>query len=275
MKPTVHHLRMALLLLAIAMGAVVADAAQLPFAEEIRRFAELDRTAPEPVCGIVFVGDSSIRLWASLKVDMAPLPVINRGFGGAQITDVNRNFGRLVSRHLPRAIVFYAGENDLAAGVSPRTVFARFRRFMALKTRRLGNTPVYFISVNPSPLRFDELGRQSNLNDKVLGLSFRRTDLYYIDVVKPMMQDGMPKDIYIYDGLHMDDDGYAIWKDVVGAKLAQTGAAQRPCPKPPFLTWPGRIDRPLRRPVRPTARLPRAQRLSLTKGHAAARRLAH
>ena len=272
MKPTVHQFRVIVLLLTIAVGAVAADAARLPFADEIRRFAELDRIAPEPTCGIVFVGDSSIRLWSSLKADMAPLPVINRGFGGAEISDVNRNFARLVSRHLPRAIVFYAGENDLAAGVSPRTTFARFRRFMAMKTRRLGDTPVYFISVNPSPLRFDELGLQSNLNDKVLGLSFKRPDLYYVDVVKPMLQDGQPKDIYIYDGLHMDDDGYAIWKDVVGSKLSETGAAQRPCPKPPLLTWPGRIDRPLRKPVRPSAR---SSRLSLAKRHAAARRLAH
>ena len=269
MKPTVHHLRMALLLLAIAMGVVAADAAQLPFADEIRRFADLDRDAPEPTCEIVFVGDSSIRLWTGLKADMAPWPVINRGFGGAEISDVNRNFGRLVSRHLPRAIVFYAGENDLAAGVSPRTTFARFRRFMAMKTRRLGDVPVYFISVNPSPSRFDELPLQSNMNDKVLGLSFKRTDLYYIDVVKPMLEDGKPKDIYIYDGLHMDEDGYAIWKDVVGAKLKATGAAQRPCPKPPLLTWPGRIDRPLRPAARPT------RRLSLAKRHAAARRLAN
>ncbi|MEO6340206.1 MAG: GDSL-type esterase/lipase family protein [Caulobacteraceae bacterium] len=275
MKPTVQHFRMVVLLLTVAVGPVVADAARLPFADELRRFAELDRDAPEPTCGIVFVGDSSIRLWTSLKADMAPLPVINRGFGGAEISDVNRNFGRLVSRHLPRAIVFYAGENDLSDGTSPRTAFARFRRFMALKTRRLGDVPVYFISVNPSPLRFDELPLQSNLNDKVLGLSFKRPDLYFIDVVKPMLEDGQPKDIYIYDGLHMDEDGYAIWKDVVGAKLRQTGVAQRPCPKPPFLTWPGRIDRPLRRPAGPAARLPLAPRLSLTKRHATAGRLAH
>ncbi len=109
----------------------------------------------------------------------------------------------------------------------------------------------------------------------MLGLSFQRTDLYFIDVVKPMMEDGEPRDIYIYDGLHMDADGYLIWKDVVGDKLRQTGAGQRACPKPPLLTWPGRIDQPLRRPGRPSARLPLARRLSLTKGHAAARRLAH
>jgi len=48
----------------------------------IRRFDESDRTHPPQPGVIVFTGSSSINFWNSLVHDMAPLNVINRGFGG-------------------------------------------------------------------------------------------------------------------------------------------------------------------------------------------------
>src|SRR5258708_38817044 len=56
------------------------------FANEIGHFAVTDRDHPPPERPIVFVGSSSIRLWDTLQKDMAPLPVLNRGFGGAQLS---------------------------------------------------------------------------------------------------------------------------------------------------------------------------------------------
>ncbi len=97
-----------------------------PFRDEILRFAEQDRETPPPACPVLFVGSSSIRMWSSLEADMAPLPVLNRGFGGSRISEVNLYFDRIVTPYRPRAIVFYAGENDLDAGESPDAVAAQF-----------------------------------------------------------------------------------------------------------------------------------------------------
>jgi hypothetical protein len=55
---------------------------------EIRRFEREDQHSKPPPGVIVFTGSSSVRFWKTLEEDMAPLPVVNRGFGGSQIHQV-------------------------------------------------------------------------------------------------------------------------------------------------------------------------------------------
>jgi lysophospholipase L1-like esterase len=214
-------------------GAAAAEAAPLPadapFRDEILRFAEMDRESPPPECPVLFVGSSSIRMWGSLAEDMAPLPVLNRGFGGSSIRDVNRYFDRVVAPYGPRAIVFYAGENDLDSGQSPAEVAAQFRLFLDTKRARLGNVPVFFISAKPSKLRFAQFGRQSELNEAIRSLAAARSDLVFVDVAPAMMSGGQPRDIFLEDGLHMGPAGYVIWRDFVGQALRQRKVAQLRC----------------------------------------------
>ena len=50
----------------------------------IRRFEKSDLAHPPKPGVIVFTGSSSINFWKGLSHDMAPLNVLNRGFGGSQ-----------------------------------------------------------------------------------------------------------------------------------------------------------------------------------------------
>ncbi|MFC3076681.1 GDSL-type esterase/lipase family protein [Phenylobacterium terrae] len=193
----------------------VADADPARFADQIAAFAEEDRAALRPACQIVFTGSSSVRFWKTLGQDLAPLPVLNRGFGGSRIADVNHFFEQVVGRYRPAAVVFYAGENDLAAGKDPAAIVADFEQFLALKEKALGETPVYFISLKPSKLRWDHFAAQSWVNDRIRELADRRADLEFIDVVGPMLQDGRPKDIFVEDNLHMTPAGYVLWTGAV------------------------------------------------------------
>ena len=144
--------------LALSTASVGAQTTPVPvptlgeaFSAEIARFVEADRVAPPADCQVLFVGSSSIVKWReNLAADMAPMPVINRGFGGSHIEYVNRWFDQIVAPYRPRAIVFYAGENDIDAGKSVDRVVADFDDFMTRKTQALGKTPVYFISLKPS-----------------------------------------------------------------------------------------------------------------------------
>src|SRR5437868_15283317 len=134
---------------------------------EIDRFLEADRASPPAACQVLFVGSSSIVKWrGSLAADMAPMPVIDRGFGGSHVEYVNRWFDEIVAPYRPRAIVFYAGENDIDAGKSVARVVADFDAFMARKTQVLGRTPVYFISLKPSKLRFAQFPLQSQRSEE-------------------------------------------------------------------------------------------------------------
>lgn len=197
-----------------------AATSQEAFAAEIARFVEADRSAPPAPCQILFVGSSSMVKWREhLAADMAPMPVIGRGFGGAHIEHVNRWFNQIVAPYRPRAIVFYAGENDIDAGISVNRVVADFDEFMRRKTQALGKTPVYFISLKPSKLRFAEFSLQSQVNAAIRERAGQRSDVHYIDVVPSMLENGKPKDIFAPDGLHMSQAGYVIWTQAVRMAL--------------------------------------------------------
>ncbi|WP_245747198.1 hypothetical protein [Frateuria terrea] len=86
---------------------------------EIAAFAAIDRLAPAPAGAVLFAGSSSIRLWHTLAADFPELPTINRGFGGSEIADSAYFAEQLIGPYHPRAIVMYAGGNDLADGKSP------------------------------------------------------------------------------------------------------------------------------------------------------------
>ena len=85
------------------------------FDEDIDKFLDQDRIDPPPENAFLFIGSSSIRLWKTLEEDMKPLKIINRGFGGAQISHVIHHFEVIVKPYNPKAIVFFCGTNDLTA----------------------------------------------------------------------------------------------------------------------------------------------------------------
>jgi lysophospholipase L1-like esterase len=230
--------RIASLALALALGALTPAFAADPapaggrFAAEIDAFAAADQASPPPACPLLFTGASTIRLWSTLAHDLAPYPVLNRGFGGAQIADVTANFDRVIARYRPRAIVLYAGGDDLDAGDTPDEVVADFKTFMALKRKAFKSVRVYFVSVKPSKARIAEYPAQEAVNQAVKAMTLTQHDLIFVDVVPDMMADGKPKDIFEGDGLHLTPAGYAIWTKDIRRVLGWTGAQKLKCPAP-------------------------------------------
>lgn len=199
------------------------------FEEAVAAFEAADGAAMPPKCATLFVGSSSIRFWRTLRQDFPDRAVINRGFGGSTVWEVNAYFDRVVAPYKPKEIVFYAGDNDINAGRTPDDAYADFAAFMTLKDKALGRTPVYFISAKPSKSRLDQLPAQARFNAKVKALADRRDDLAYIDVATPMLKpDGSPKDIFVEDNLHMTPEGYAIWTPIVDAALDKGQKAKAP-----------------------------------------------
>jgi lysophospholipase L1-like esterase len=188
------------------------------FEREISAFEAADAVRRPASCQILFVGASSIRLWSTLAQDMGRL-TLDRGFGGSRIPDVNRVFARVVAPYRPRAIVFYAGENDIALGATPEDVAAQFDLFMKMKRDTLRATPVYFISIKPSPSRIAQLESQALANALIRARADVHADLVFVDVADAMMAEGVPRDIFRPDRLHMNAAGYAIWTGIVKAAL--------------------------------------------------------
>ena len=206
-------------LLTACAGTAQADVAGA-FEPELAAFEREDAIAPSMTGGLLVLGSSSIRLWASLRDDLAPLEVVNRGFGGSRIVDINRNFTRLLGTRRPSAILLYSGDNDLVSS-SPESVIADLGRFLELTNRHLGKVPVYVMTVKPSPARAALLPSQRHYNALLAELTNRRPDLYRIDIFATMLGPGetVRAELFGPDGLHMNDAGYALWTSHVRAAL--------------------------------------------------------
>ena len=201
------------------------------FEERILAFEIQDRDMPPPEGAIVFVGSSSIRFWDTLHEDMAPLTVINRGFGGSWMNDAVHYVDRVVINYRPRAIALYEGDNDVGAGgVPPEEFLAGFQTFVSRVHESLPETRIYFLAIKPSILRWDNWARMNRANELVRAECETDPLLTYVDVATPMLsRHGSPfEDIFVEDMLHMNAKGYAIWKDAVRPiMMEKEGAYER------------------------------------------------
>lgn len=190
------------------------------FDSAIRTFEKQDSVAGTPSNKIVFIGSSSFAFWQSMPADLAPLPVLNRGFGGSTLPEVSHYADRILFPYQPRIIVVYAGENDLNVGPhqqTPEQVAASFRTFVRGVQRRLPKTIIYYVSMKPSPSRWANWPVTQRGNQLIE--AYVKTDkrLRFIDVRPAMLgPNGRPRsDIFKSDSLHMNAVGYAIWTSLI------------------------------------------------------------
>ena len=113
---------------------------------------------------VTFVGSSIVREWRERR-DFAEDwrgrlglgadgRALNRGFGGAETTDLLTFFDDVVNFERygdVRAIVYYCGSNDVSVGRSAREVFENFKRFAERARRARARVGVVFVGVIDSP----------------------------------------------------------------------------------------------------------------------------
>lgn len=204
---------------AAAEGAAPRDPEQ--WEADIRAFEAEDARVRRRPGGVVFVGSSSIRYWTTLDQDFPEVASINRGFGGSRVYDSLRYAERIVLPYRPRAVVFYAGDNDLSEGRSPQQVRDDFVAFVQRVHQSEPQARIGFVSIKPSPSRAALLPQVRAANALVRDYAASATGVDYLDVFTPMLDaDGAPRaGLFLQDRLHMNREGYAIWKDVVGSWL--------------------------------------------------------
>lgn len=189
--------------------------------DDIAAFEQRDEEDPPPQGGIVFVGSSSIRMW-DLPKSFPELPVINRGFGGSELCDSVHYFDVLVARHKPRVVVLYAGDNDVAGGKTADQICADFRAFAKEMKEKLPDSRLVFLSIKPSLARWQFAEEMQRANRTIV--EHCQTDaerLHFIDVWEPMLgaDDKPRKELFLDDGLHMNDEGYQIWAALLADQL--------------------------------------------------------
>lgn len=206
----------------VVAGGLVASAAEpsrpaadpdpARFDAEIQAFESWDSKNAVPRDPIVFVGSSSIRLWRTAE-SFSGLPVVNRGFGGSHISDVNHYVDRTVLRYRPRVVVFYAGDNDIADGKTPERVVGDFQEFVAAVRRGCPEATIIYLPIKPSRLRWALWPQLRAANELVAQIARSDERLIYVDTATPLLgPDGRPKpDYFLDDGLHLNAAGYEVW----------------------------------------------------------------
>ena len=191
--------------------------AQNQWEEAVQAFERMDETDPPPEGAVLFAGSSSIRMWSTLAEDFPDASVINRGFGGSQMSDLIHFADRIVTPYAPRLVLVYEGDNDVAAGKTAEQVFTDYQQFVSLVRDQLPDARIAFIAIKPSLARRALMDEMRKANELIEAYARTRDYLDYIDVFTPMLgEDGEPSpDIFLEDGLHMNEAGYAIWTQAV------------------------------------------------------------
>jgi lysophospholipase L1-like esterase len=215
-----------------AMGWLGGASASFPdphrLEQAVRAFDVADATKPPHDGGVVCVGSSSIAGWReTARKDFAPLPVVTRGIGGGTMNDALHYVDRMVLRHHPHSVVLYAGENDLAGGISPTRIRDKFQAFAAAVHARLPHTRIYLISIKPSPARAALWPNMVQTNLLLREACAADPRLEYVSVVEPMLgPDGRPRpELFRADHLHLNARGYADWRDAVRPRVLRHHAA--------------------------------------------------
>ena len=192
--------------------------------DDIAAFEAQDQEATPPENALVFVGSSSIRLWSTLKEDMAPMPVIQRGFGGSKLGDAIHFADRIITPYAPRAVVVFSGTNDIA-GDNPKsaeTVFELYKSFVTKVHDQLPGTPIYFIAISPTKSRWAHRQIVADTNALVAAHAAANEGLFFIDTASALLdeQGESREELFIEDKLHLNEDGYAVWTSIIRPALA-------------------------------------------------------
>jgi hypothetical protein len=187
------------------------------FAADVRAFVEADRVASPAPGGILFIGSSSIRLWTTLADDMAPLRVLRRGFGGAHLMHVIHEMKRIVVPYAPRAVVLYAGDNDIAYGRSAEAVAAEFREFAEAVHSALPETDVWYLSMKPTTTQAAFWPEMSRGNRQIAAIASDDPHLHFIDADPVLLtaEGKVNAELLRFDGIHLNDKGYAAWTSLI------------------------------------------------------------
>ncbi|WP_341226917.1 SGNH/GDSL hydrolase family protein [uncultured Arcticibacterium sp.] len=169
----------------------------------------------------VFYGSSSFRLWENVNKDLADNQIINLAFGGSTMEACQHYFERIVLPYAPSKMVIYAGDNDIGNGRSADQILESFVQLHQKIRSNFKDIPVTFVSIKPSPSRWDEVEKIKDTNRKIKRFINADSHCKYIDIFQPMLDENkkVKEDLFIEDGLHMNEAGYAIWSEVMTGSI--------------------------------------------------------
>lgn len=195
---------------------------------EINAFEHQNATTDYSEDAILFIGSSSIRLWKTLAEDMAPYPVIQRGYGGAHFRDMVFFTERILSDHSLSMVVCFVA-NDISGSTkdgSPKDVLNLFKLFVKQVREKHPDIPILQIAVTPTLSRWDYWDEINKVNQLLKSYCKETANLYFVDTVPTYLDAlGQPKpEWFVKDQLHLNAKGYEVWNGLIKSEIGRVKA---------------------------------------------------
>jgi iduronate 2-sulfatase len=197
----------------------------LRYEKDIKAFETLDKTETYSPNAILFAGSSYIRLWTTIKQDLAPQVLIQRGFGGSNVQDMSYFVRRIVAPHPKvKAIVFYTGSNDIIGSdkdKSPQAVLDTFKTILKIVRETHPTTPIYWIEISPNERRWAVWDKIQEANRLFKEYARQTPNLHVIEAASSLLNEkGEPNVSYFKDDkLHPNEAGYRVWAEPIKKAL--------------------------------------------------------
>ena len=194
------------------------------YEREITIFDSLTKTESYPGDAILFTGSSSIRVWNTIKEDMQPYPVIQRGFGGAKIEDMAYYLKRIVYPLQFRAIVFFVGTNNITGNgreMAADSIVYWIKNINHQVRQKFPAVPVFWIAITPVNSRISVMDKVETMNERIKTICSDNSKMYFIETEKAFLaDDGKPRsDLFVQDQLHLSRAGYIVWTALIKREL--------------------------------------------------------
>lgn len=165
---------------------------------------------------IAMLGDS-ITDWGEWNELLKRNDVINRGISGDSTDGVlNRIDG--INSSVEKVFIMI-GINDLGKGKSVDYVFNNYKKIVTiLKEKNMQPIIQSILFVDSDKIHYIKNNHVEQLNNKLKKYAMEN-DLVYIDLNIKLSKDKKLRSNYSYDGLHLNGEGYKVWKEVLDSYL--------------------------------------------------------
>lgn len=193
------------------------------YEDKINNFILFDKRNTWAKNPVLFIGSSSIYGWET-AISFPELPVINRGLGGMDVSEIIHYYDVIIKKHAPAILTIYC-DIDIELGKSPSAAINIFKKLINKVQSDFPDTKILLLAMKPT-LIDDFLGKdvrknKVETNKRLLTYSESDDNIHFVDITKPMLnQDGsLRSDLFNSDDMHLNTLGYSLWTPIVKEKI--------------------------------------------------------
>lgn len=192
-------------------------------AARVQRMLEADRATPPEREAVLFMGSATTSGW-NLPHYFPEYRTIKRGLGGSLVSEATHYADQLIIPFAPSTIVLYAGDNDIAYGMTAEMVARDTERFIQSIREALPDTRI--VLVRPSIARLEVVEAVKAVSPQLAAMAAADDQVYFVELLDGLLgDDGGPRvDLLDEDMHHLNDAGFDLLTAATKPVLAQAEA---------------------------------------------------